>query len=209
MAHQPKPATVAAYQTLRATKIADTEATFGAVVGVNLFTKDGELYDPTNGSGTTPGIDTSDDVQEGQYNLYFTNQRAQDAVGGILTDSASIDFTYNQTTHIITADLKDTGVSAGSYGSQTQPRFVAYTVDAKGRITDSHNGLLMEAGSGVTFDYSTAGKLIIKIPDPNTYVELVDENGNVLIDENGFHLTDGTVATTVTPFDPTLVWSFL
>jgi hypothetical protein len=38
-------------------------------------------------------------------NLYFTDERAQDAVGGILTDSARVDFTYNDAANQITADL--------------------------------------------------------------------------------------------------------
>lgn len=41
---------------------------------------------------TTPG--DSDDVPEGAVNLFFTAQRAQDAVGAILDDSATIEWTY-------------------------------------------------------------------------------------------------------------------
>src|SRR5262245_29299366 len=36
---------------------------------------------------------TTSDISEGS-NLYFTNERAEDAIGAILTDSATIDFTY-------------------------------------------------------------------------------------------------------------------
>lgn len=39
-------------------------------------------------------------------NLYFTDERAEDAVGGILTDTSTIDFTYNDGANTITADLK-------------------------------------------------------------------------------------------------------
>lgn len=55
------------------------------------------------------GKDTGD-LAEGS-NLYFTDERAQDAVGTILTDSATIDFTYNDGTPSITADVKANSIS--------------------------------------------------------------------------------------------------
>ena len=48
----------------------------------------------------------SDDISEGSSNLYFTDERAQDAVGTILADSNTIDFTYNDATPSIVADVK-------------------------------------------------------------------------------------------------------
>jgi hypothetical protein len=44
-------------------------------------------------------------------NLYFTDERAQDAVGTILTDTATIDFTYDDATPSITADVKDGSIT--------------------------------------------------------------------------------------------------
>jgi len=52
----------------------------------------------------------SDDISEGSTNLYHTDERAQDAVGNILTDSASIDFTYNDAGNTITAAVLPAGV---------------------------------------------------------------------------------------------------
>jgi hypothetical protein len=52
----------------------------------------------------------SDDISEGSTNLYHTDERAQDAVGTILTDSSSIDFTYNDGTPSITAVVLPAGV---------------------------------------------------------------------------------------------------
>jgi hypothetical protein len=43
-------------------------------------------------------------------NLYFTDERAQDAVGSILADSSTIDFTYSDATPSITADVKDNSI---------------------------------------------------------------------------------------------------
>jgi microcystin-dependent protein len=41
----------------------------------------------------------------------YTDEMAQDAVGNILTDTATIDFTYNDTTPSITADVKDDSIT--------------------------------------------------------------------------------------------------
>lgn len=59
----------------------------------------------------------------------YTDEQAQDAVGGILVDSAEIDFTYNDGTPSITALLIATGVTAGTW--------TKLTVDAKGRVTSA------------------------------------------------------------------------
>lgn len=47
----------------------------------------------------------SDDIAEGSTNLYFSNERAQDAVGTILTDSSKIDFTYDDVANTISATV--------------------------------------------------------------------------------------------------------
>lgn len=47
---------------------------------------------------------STSDLAEGS-NLYFTDERAQDAVGTILTDSATVDFTYNDGGPSISADV--------------------------------------------------------------------------------------------------------
>jgi hypothetical protein len=44
-------------------------------------------------------------------NLYFTDERAQDAVGTILTDSTTVDFTYNDAGNTITAAVLPAGVN--------------------------------------------------------------------------------------------------
>lgn len=59
----------------------------------------------------------------------YTDEQAQDAVGGILVDSAEIDFTYNDGTPSISAVLIVTGVTPGTY--------TKLTVDSKGRVTSA------------------------------------------------------------------------
>lgn len=69
------------------------------VAGTNITV---DSTDPANPIVTWSG--DTDGVPEGS-NLYFTDERAQDAVGTILTDSNTIDFTYNDGANTITADV--------------------------------------------------------------------------------------------------------
>lgn len=63
-----------------------------------------------NGQTGVVSLD-SDDIAEGATNLYYTDERAQDAVGTILTDSSSVDFTYNDGGPTITAAVLPAGVN--------------------------------------------------------------------------------------------------
>lgn len=56
-----------------------------------------------NGQTGVVVLDT-DDISEGA-NLYFTDERAQDAVGNALTDSATVDFTYDDVGNTISANV--------------------------------------------------------------------------------------------------------
>ena len=61
-----------------------------------------------NGQTGIVSLDT-DDIAEGTAQ-YFTDERAQDAVGTILADSATIDFTYTDGTPEITAAVKTNSI---------------------------------------------------------------------------------------------------
>lgn len=49
---------------------------------------------------------TTDDLAQGTTHLYYTDRAAQDAVGGILSDTATIDFTYDGSANSISAIVK-------------------------------------------------------------------------------------------------------
>jgi hypothetical protein len=53
-------------------------------------------------------------------NLYFTNERAQDAVGTILTNTATITLTYNDAGNLITADIPSDVALPGNPTTTTQ-----------------------------------------------------------------------------------------
>lgn len=75
----------------------DTTATNGAQFGVNIWDPSGNLvaWPLLTSSSALTFNGTTDDVNEGQWNLYFTNLRAQNAVGSILQNTGSILLTYS------------------------------------------------------------------------------------------------------------------
>lgn len=82
----------------------------GDKVVYNGATAKYEKWDMTDAVSSVNGqtgavVLTTSNISEGS-NLYFTDERAQDAVGTILTDSNTIDFTYNDGTPSIVADVK-------------------------------------------------------------------------------------------------------
>jgi hypothetical protein len=77
---------------------------------------DSEKYIAANFNGdfdTRLATKSTTDIAEGT-NLYFTNEKAQDAVGGILVDSSSVDLTYDDVNNTITAAVIPAGVSHDS-----------------------------------------------------------------------------------------------
>lgn len=111
------------------------------------------------------GFDT-DDLPEGVTNLYFTDERAQDAVGTILTDSSRIDFTYNDGANTITAD-----VITDSIGNTFLANMAQSTI--KGRAAG--------AGTGDPTDLSAAQVIAILagtlFANPSASIGLSANNG--------------------------------
>jgi hypothetical protein len=126
-------------------------ATNGAQIGINLLLDDGTLATTaklqalfgSTGASTGTGPDTTDALDEGGFHLYFTDPRAQDAVGGILVDTATIDFAYVSGTSI-TATLKDLADSG------TGAALVKLTRDSKGRISGTSAATTDDLTEGVT-----------------------------------------------------------
>lgn len=76
-------------------------------VTVYVRTSDGRLVmkDDTGAVFTLITPDNTDDVAEGATNLYFTNERAQDAIGAALAATSTITLTYNDVGNLFTADV--------------------------------------------------------------------------------------------------------
>ena len=133
-------------------------ATVGAKVGVNLLAPDGTLVNWSQILNPKPSasgaITTTDDLNEGQFNLYFTNRRAQDAVGGILANSANITLAYVGGTSI-TANL--TPITFGTSGL-----LYAITFDTYGRVVDYRTPSTTDLAEGTNL-YFTAARVLAAI----------------------------------------------
>lgn len=113
-----------------------------------------------NGAGISiTGTASSDTVTIASTITQYTDELAQDAVGGILTDSASIDFTYNDGANTITAVVLAAGVDHGGLGGLSDDDHTQYML-AAGAVTStaiakfSGTGGRNVANSGVLIDAS-------------------------------------------------------
>jgi hypothetical protein len=94
---------------------ADVSNTFTGNVSLSTFTT-ADLAENTNLYYTAARFNsafsakTTDNLIEGSLNLYYTDERAQDTIGAILTDSATIDFTYNDATPSLTGVVKTNSI---------------------------------------------------------------------------------------------------
>jgi len=70
-----------------------------------------QLTDLTSFSRTVLGSSTAAEWRSEIGVVTFTDEQVQDSVGGILTDTATIDFTYNDGAPSITADVKTSSIT--------------------------------------------------------------------------------------------------
>lgn len=112
----------------------------------------------------------SDDVAEGVTNLYFSDERAQDAVGAALTDTASIDFTYTDGAGTIEAAVLPAGVDHDALSN-----FVANE-----HINHSSVSVTTAANSGLSGggDITASRSLVI---DPNNATSVTAATGDLLL----------------------------
>lgn len=80
---------------------------------------------------------SSDNIIEGPTNLFFTVERAQDAVGTALTDTTSVDLTYNDPANTITAVVLPAGVNHNSLQNYVANEHI------------NHSSVSVSAGAGL------------------------------------------------------------
>jgi len=110
-------------------------------------------------------------------------EAAQDNVAAILTDTSSIDFTYDDGAPTITADLTLTGVAAGTYGTPTT--VASFTVDLQGRITFVEDIEIDDYLSGLYFIGSSETKRIPQYKQMVVFSE-IQIDGQLLVDGQFF-----------------------
>ena len=106
-----------------------------------------------------------------------TTEEIQDAVGTILSNTANIDLTYDDSGNQISADLTNTSVAAGSYGASDSVS--TFTVDAKGRLTSASSVSIDIVASQVS-DFSSAADARISL-QKGVANGIVPLDGNALI----------------------------
>jgi hypothetical protein len=84
----------------------------------------------------------SDDITEGTTNLFFTNERVDDRVDGLLTAGTNITLTYNDTANTLTIDATDTGIT-----------------DVVSDTTPQLGGVLDTNGNNIEFGDSTGAEV--------------------------------------------------
>lgn len=107
-------------------------------------------------------------------------EAAQDAIATTLTDTATIDLSYDDSLAQITADLKNTTVVAGTYGTASQVS--TFTVDAQGRLTAASNTIISITASQVS-DFNEVAQ---------------DAVGNILVDSADVDFTYNDSLNTIT-----------
>jgi len=125
----------------------------------------------------------TDDLSEGSTNLYYTDERAQDGVGGILVDSASVDFTYDDVANTITAVVLAGGVDHGGLTGLADDDHTQYHTDARA---------LTWLGGRSTADLPEGTNLYY------TDERAQDSIGNILTNSASIEFTYDDVANTIT-----------
>lgn len=94
-------------------------------------------------------------------NLYFTDERAQDAVGGILVDGSTVNFTYNDGAPSITAEVIQSALDHGSISGLSDNDHPQYLLVADIDDTPVNGETAQPISSNWAFDHVAAA-------DPHT-----------------------------------------
>lgn len=101
-------------------------------------------------------VNTTDNITEGVAKLFFTDERAQDAVGNILTDTSSVDLNYNDAGNSITATVLPAGVNHNALQNYVANQHI------------DHSAVSISAGTGLTGGGNITANRTISMPNVGT-----------------------------------------
>jgi len=148
---------------------------------ISVANGDGVSGNPTVDLGTV----STDDITEGT-SLYYTAERAQDDIGGILTDTASIDFNYDDGTPTITATVLPAGVDHDSLANFSANEHVDHSGVS---IDPATNGGLSGGGT-----IASTRTLSVDIQNATAETTVVDADELLFYDASAGALRRATVA---------------
>lgn len=149
----------------------------------------------------------------------YTNEEAQDAVGTILTDTTTIDFTYDDTTPTITADVKDDSITNAKFRNSVANSIVGRAGTGTGDVADivaSADGSVLFL-NGTTLGFGTIVTAGIT-NDAVTFAKFQDITDNRLLGRSagsagdmqeitvgtGLSLSAGALTSTITQYSDEL-----
>lgn len=95
-----------------------------------------KLVEGTNITLDTTGTSTDAVVTISSTSTWYTDEQAQDAVGGILVDSSTIDFTYSDATPSITADIINDSVTFSKVQNISTNRILGRSTAGTGDVEE-------------------------------------------------------------------------
>jgi hypothetical protein len=130
----------------------------------------------------------SDDITEGTTNLFFTDERVDDRVNGLLTAGSNITLTYDDTANTLTIASTDTedDLSNNDTDDLSEGTTNLYFTDE--RVDDRVNGLLT-AGSNITLTYDDAANTLTIASTDTGLTDIVNDASPQLggiLDTNSF-----------------------
>lgn len=144
------------------------------------------LPNQTGNSGKVLSTNGSDTLWVSSSSLY-NDENAQDAVGTILVDSSTIDFTYNDGTPSITASVIDGSISTTKLGSDITTAGKALLDDADAAAQRTTLGLGTLATQSGTFSGTSSGT---NTGDQNLFSTItISGQSNVVADSTSDTLT--------------------
>lgn len=141
-------------------------------------------------SGTDLSASTTDDLTEGSTNLYYTDERVQDAVNSLLVGGSNITLSYDDATDSLTIDSTGTDLSTSTTDDLSEGSSnLYYTTSRFNSDFDSYlqnNGITVQGGTNVSVNYDSNNNTLTISSDLSTTDELTEGSTNQFYTQSRF-----------------------